>query len=981
MLNTLDLASNQLLPGTTPPALLGSGAYAVFNPVTDQLLVRGDLGTDISAVNLSTGRVVADIPAPVSQHIQVGVPSIVADPATGVVYAANANAANVTVIDGTTDLTTGSVSVGGSPYGIALDPSTHQVYVADYGASNVTGFTEASLRTTANISVGSHPAAILFDPASGQLFTGNFGSSNVSIIDAATNSLVATVAVGANPIDLALDTVDDRVAVLSESGGAATVAVINAGNDTLRTTIHVGGAGSSLAYVASSDRLYVPVGSAYNVTVIALANDTIVGSVPTGQATVANSIAYDPTDGDLYVACGGSGNITVFSATTDRTVANITTNNLPTGSFVDPATGTAYILNAGSYLYAVNLTVIHSGTHQVLGSIPLSVSPSGITYEPNLGELFTANSAGNDTYAIEGATGHVVAVDPVGPTPTVLPTGVVFDSVTGHLYTVNPSLYSVTASTSAGVVLANIPVGLQPIALSAAGGSVYVVKDINGNLSEINTTSNTVVGSVLVGAGHNLRSVFADPDNGEVYVGDWNTDNVTVYGAKNLTLLANIHVGTYPSSFAYDPANQTLFAANSGSGNVSVLSTQTNRLVATFSLFAASQLVYDSGSNAIYNAMQYDSDVNAVNASSYLPLAGSPLQLAIGSAAVDIAYDPVEQEVFVTSTSGGSVSVIGTLTNYPVTFEESGLANGTSWSITLQSSTAPSTTASIVFEEPNGNYSFTVGAVAGYTANLSSGTVAVHFGPRIIPISFTAGAGTYAVTFTQVGLPFGKNWSVTLGGSTRSSSTTTIGFSEPNSSYPFSVGTVVGYRSSPQNGSVTVAGAAQSRTIDFTANSAALSVALSAAPPQLVLGNETNLSATVSGGVAPFTLQYSGLPGGCTSHNVSPLPCLSTTAGTFLVRVNVTDHASGIASGYATLIVFPRNASPTHNSGGNTSSGFNSTELLLLLVVLLVAVILIVAWWRRRKRPADPATGTGSSAPMSAPVPTPGPAAPPPGAS
>ncbi|MEM3325620.1 MAG: S53 family peptidase, partial [Thermoplasmata archaeon] len=68
----------------------------------------------------------------------------------------------------------------------------------------------------------------------------------------------------------------------------------------------------------------------------------------------------------------------------------------------------------------------------------------------------------------------------------------------------------------------------------------------------------------------------------------------------------------------------------------------------------------------------------------------------------------------------------GTPTTYTVTFTESGLPSGTSWSVTFNSNTKSSTTNTISFTGiANGTYSYSVGAVSGYTASPSSGTITV----------------------------------------------------------------------------------------------------------------------------------------------------------------------------------------------------------------------------------------------------------------
>ncbi len=145
---------------------------------------------------------------------------------------------------------------------------------------------------------------------------------------------------------------------------------------------------------------------------------------------------------------------------------------------------------------------------------------------------------------------------------------------------------------------------------------------------------------------------------------------------------------------------------------------------------------------------------------------------------------------------------------YNVTFSESGLPSGTSWSVTLNGSTEFSTTSTIVFTVINGSYAFNVSAVTGYTVQPSSGRAVVTGAavPEAVTFMLIVGA-TYSVSFTETGLVPGTTWSVTLGGALESSTTATIVFTEPNGTYSYSVTSVAGYQVSPAPGNVDVSGA------------------------------------------------------------------------------------------------------------------------------------------------------------------------------
>ena len=77
----------------------------------------------------------------------------------------------------------------------------------------------------------------------------------------------------------------------------------------------------------------------------------------------------------------------------------------------------------------------------------------------------------------------------------------------------------------------------------------------------------------------------------------------------------------------------------------------------------------------------------------------------------------------------------------------------------------------------------------------------------------------FPVVFTESGLPSGTHWSVTLNGTTHSTTSATIDFSELNDTYPFSVPSTPGYNATPVNGSVTVSGAPASIPIAFASQS------------------------------------------------------------------------------------------------------------------------------------------------------------------
>ena len=94
---------------------------------------------------------------------------------------------------------------------------------------------------------------------------------------------------------------------------------------------------------------------------------------------------------------------------------------------------------------------------------------------------------------------------------------------------------------------------------------------------------------------------------------------------------------------------------------------------------------------------------------------------------------------------GGFVSTTANTTLYAVTFTESGLPTGTSWSVTFNGQTESSTGSSITFSGiPPGTYTYTVIPPSGYFASPSSGSVTVTSSNVTEPISFSQ--QTYSLT-------------------------------------------------------------------------------------------------------------------------------------------------------------------------------------------------------------------------------------------
>ncbi len=255
--------------------------------------------------------------------------------------------------------------------------------------------------------------------------------------------------------------------------------------------------------------------------------------------------------------------------------------------------------------------------------------------------------------------------------------------------------------------------------------------------------------------------------------------------------------------------------------------------------------------------------------------------------------------------SDGSVTVSGTgftvyvnFWAYTLAFSETGLPTNIQWTVELfwadqaswwWSSSSHGSGPPIDFSVPNGTWRYSVPTVVGYSIEEPNGSYAN--GPlngSAAVVGTVSGVGgstvtidirfakTFSASFSEVGLPAGTEWSVTLNGSTASSTTSTITFAEPNGAYAYVVGTLPGYDAFPLSGLVTVSGATVNQEITFTVANYTVSfteTGLLPGDPWSVTFNATTEGSTVTGG--PDTIDFPA-PNGTYAFTVDCGPNSST---------------------------------------------------------------------------------------------------------
>jgi thermopsin len=319
---------------------------------------------------------------------------------------------------------------------------------------------------------------------------------------------------------------------------------------------------------------------------------------------------------------------------------------------------------------------------------------------------------------------------------------------------------------------------------------------------------------------------------------------------------------------------------------------------------------------------------------------------------------------YVPSSPNGSITVAGlnvsltiaftpsTAALYPVTFTESGLASGTSWSIDLGSQQWHSTSTTLVVDESNGSYSFVIVNVSGYnsspsgTDNITVRGVAV--GVSIVYSSSAVTPTEYPITFSETGLVAGTEWYVTPTDALPvGSDTSTLVINETNATYTFTP-SVPANASSPYHVdatpiAVTVAGAPLTEpTIVFT-------------PVGSVAVQETGLPAGLS-----WTWVAHGPNGSASGVGNSSEPLAD---GTYTVEAEATGYQGTTSStnytvtGFGTTAVTVTfTAVTTAPSSGSSGPSLTLEYLIigLLVVVAVLALIGMLVYRRRANAPPPP---------------------------
>jgi len=217
----------------------------------------------------------------------------------------------------------------------------------------------------------------------------------------------------------------------------------------------------------------------------------------------------------------------------------------------------------------------------------------------------------------------------------------------------------VSGDTNVGVA----QVGLSPVhaTLLPNGGTLYVANEAEDTLSYYAPSSSTAVSTISLPAGSQPAFV-ASQDNTKVYAADSGTNNVAVISTSTHIVTDLVPVGTDPVALVETPDATKVYAVNQGDGTVTRINTLDD-----------STLTIPTGSTPVLAAARSDSEhvyilnsgsgtVSDIDTSSDTVTS----TISVGSGANFLFYDSGRNRLYVTNPSTNTLSIISVVSDPPV---------------------------------------------------------------------------------------------------------------------------------------------------------------------------------------------------------------------------------------------------------------------------------------------------------------------------
>jgi YVTN family beta-propeller protein len=346
---------------------------------------------------------------------------------------------------------------------------------------------------------------------------------------------------------------------------------------------------------------YVSDGPSGTVTVLDLVylrQDRVlqVGKQPTGMAA-------NPSRNEVYVVNAASDSVSVIDAATNTVVHTVGVHHAPYFIAVAPDGKRAYVPDSGSNI----VSVIDLDQRREIATSATGESPGVARVAPDNRTLVVSNRVAGSisVYSIDtksekkplqfrdafsGCAGATdVAILPDSSKAYVACSG--SHQVMAVWLAADPDSWRGKQDTALqhDHMLTLLDVGRTPthLAMKPDGGEIFTTNFDSDSISEINTETNEVNGTTVIGSKPS-RAVFSNDDT-TLWVTNFGADAASLYNVDDARAEASVHTGSRPDALVFSADEHLLLVADSGGSDVAVIRTQSKDGPTLFTLLPAGE--------------------------------------------------------------------------------------------------------------------------------------------------------------------------------------------------------------------------------------------------------------------------------------------------------------------------------------------------------------------------------------------------------
>jgi len=265
-------------------------------------------------------------------------------PTSRLVYVANENSMNVSVIDKDVKRVVYNTFVGARPSAIGSDNRRGRLYVTDSRAGTLYEIDMMSnhVINVAELDYVDEPAYVLPIPQKDLILVVNYGTDSIHLLDSFSLQRVSTIEVGRRPTKAIYSAVWELAFIISSLHGTLSVLDLEFTPVAPDTVLQAELRPSGLAINEADDWLYVSNEGSTDITVIKMETLAVERSLTVG--TGINDIAFDPFGRRLYAAFGFSREIKCIDPYNGVEIFTVSVPGEPTQLLFDTDEKKLYVL-------------------------------------------------------------------------------------------------------------------------------------------------------------------------------------------------------------------------------------------------------------------------------------------------------------------------------------------------------------------------------------------------------------------------------------------------------------------------------------------------------------------------------------------------------------------------------------------------------------------------------------------------------------